>query len=396
MAEIAITKARPTEALELLRQRDKLEGRDEIVFGELVIGALRKDFENGLNLFKEYLNKSVKPAPLVVGVAITLCGKRGLTEMAFKLYREAKERRGLLLNRVTQSALLGAASKRKEYYRETVDLFRQLLALKMTPDIEDYTNLVTGAGKVGDLQTALAVWQLCTLQSQPTDQLAVSVFYALASTESTEYKYSKRQYQVELAEKDILGLAKEIWGQLAQLKIKPHARLMGAYLACIALHKDRNEAERIFYNDLPIYGPRHPAAYESILRMYDSLKEYSALYRVLGEASFEKPQFNKMTWRAIARMYAFMGEYSKAVDAVQDMKEAGFQPTFSEMKSVYVKLHNEQENGLKDRLVGLLKIERTFNTNNPYVPWRHRSRKIASFLGEIYGPNAPKLATDKH
>lgn len=391
VAEIALKKAKPQEALKLLDGRVKLtDPREDVLFGKLVISMLKKDLKQGLQVYERYIEKSIRPSPLVVATAITACAQQDHVERGFRIYREAREGKCMSPNTITQCALLQAAAHRKEYYQEAICAFRQMIAMNMPLQRATFSNLMMATGKVGDMQTALLIYQHCKELNFVTPNLATYFFFALAATESALYKLSLRPYATRLDSKEIVAVAKEAFDEVQS---EANEKVLTAYLACLYVHREPVEAERIFYSELAKYGPRQAKSVENMLRLYDTLHDVQGLERVLKEVvQVEKTIITRKSYRAIVRTYAYNANYDVAIEWMQKMRDAGFIPTLKELDILYMRLCQSDSFELKKRFIEIA-APNPRGHSNQFLPWRLRSLRIAEVMKNAYGPNAPKSAT---
>lgn len=398
VAEIAIKMAKPVEALKLLNERKELlSPREECIMEGLVLQLLKRKecLEDGVRLYEAYVEKVSSPSPLVVSKCIVALAKQSFVERAFRVYREARERKQMSVNVICQSALLFAAAKRKEYYREAVDSFRQLLAMNMKPDIFDYTNLMMAAGKVGDMETALSIWEV--IGKDPVNKenplLLTNLFYALSAVEGEETQLSLRQYCSALTDEDILAAAKEIYNSIPET-VKTE-RVNSAYLACICGHRDKQTAIELFFEKSnKLYLAANNV--ENFLRLCDTIHDLELLERAINfvQEDPSSPPLTKLAFRAIVRTFAYCHQYEQALQWIEKMKAAGHIADRKQLDLVEKRTIQYGMEELTKRFLQLTTSGKPEPIKRPQMPiWRERSVRLAANLKTAYGPNAPKLAT---
>ena len=390
VAELAIMKAKPQEALVLLDKREGLlSAKEEFLFGELVVSLLKGgNVEDGVRLYERYVQKVASPSPFVVSACIVALAKDSLVERAFLVFREARERKQMSLNVVCHSALLFAAAKRKEYYREAVDAFRQMLDLNMAVDSFDYANLMMAAGKVGDMETALLIWQrCCELNEMHNQHLIANLFYALASTEGQQSKLSLRAYCSALTDQEIVAAAKEVYDGLPD-NVRTE-RVRAAFLACLCTHSDTETATQLFFDPKGRLNQHIPSV-ENFMRLCDTIHNVELLERAIAHCATTK--MSRMTFRAIVRTFAYCHKYEEALQWIERMKTNGHIADRKSLNIVEKRLTQLELFNLRDRFLALTDPANDKQpTQRP--PWRERSIRLAANLKTAYGPNAPKLAT---
>lgn len=246
---------------------------------------------------------------------------------------------------------------------------------------------MVACSKVGDTETALKI--IKQVGDNPSEHIFSNFFYTVASTESFKQQYIKsRQYRSQIEAKDLIDCAKEIFEKLKKLKLSNN-RVLSAYLACMTNHRDRLESERIFYHLMSVH---HEDDYEHMLKLYDSEQDCVAMEHLLQVADKENIKLSKLSLRAVARIFSHGKKYLESVNTVRMMKDEGMKPTFNEFKTVYYQLCQDDQSNLKAEMK-LILAPSVQPCNNPFIPWRDRSKKIYNLLHRLYGPNAPKLAT---
>lgn len=367
----------------------------QFVVWKMIRDALSKDQSEAAWELFDGLRSRVLPAPEICGSMLMNCGKNDLVEKAFKTYRELQAQ-GLEPNWITHSALIYAASKRKSFYEKAMALYREMESRRMSIDIRVYNNLLYATSKVGDLETALELWNLV----QDNDKLQINdisianMLWTLAAVETLEDKISKRPYHYDADPAELKAKAQELIKLAKESEhIALNAYILNGYLAVLANHNFVDEAESIFWDEFKSHhlAPT-PGSYEIMFKMYDFSKDFTKTKELLEHASEQKVVLGFEAWRAAVRTAAITGNLTDSIDWLRQMVKAGYRPSVTDLKVLHLRLCENEKWELRKQM-GELCLPVAKVPNNPYTNWRLRSIALADLLAQVYGKNAPKLAT---
>lgn len=383
-------------ALELLTSLDSISSLGQFIVWKMIRSCLAKDqSEKAWDLF-EGLRSKLLPAPEICGSMLMNCGKHDLVEKAFKTYRELQAQ-GLAPHWITHSALIYAASKRKEYYEKATELFREMESTRMQMDIRVYNNMLQATSKTADVATALELWN----RLQDSDDAALQInsitvsnlLWTLAAAETSTDKISKRPYHYDMNVDDLKKTAKDVFEYVVAKNISPNAFTLNAYLAVMANHNQVEEAELIFQSTFEKFNVAHtPATFEIMLKMYDAAQNYEKTSELLGLAKQKNMSLGMEAWRAAVRTAALTKHLPEAIDWLKSMVSAGHRPSIESLRALHLRLCEEEKWQLRT-VMGELCLPPATVPVNPYQAWRHRSAALADLLAKVYGKAAPKLAT---
>lgn len=341
------------------------------------------------------LREKILPSPEISATMIMSCGKNDYVEKAFKVYKELLAQ-GLTPNSHTHSALIYAGSKRKEFYPQIVDLFKEMQSLGMSIDIRVYNHLLVGCGKVADLQTALSLWdQLCSGETNlfPTEVTVANMLWALASVETEVDKISLRQFHYDMNPEELKKNAEDVydWAVSAGLPINGYVK--NAFLAVMTNHVFVERAEQIF-KDLVSGSNKDalPHSYELMLKLYDSAEDYPKSQALILNAQATGIKLSFEAWRAGVRTAALTDHLEESVETLQCMVNAGHRPSVKDIKALHLRLCENEKWTLKKRMDELC-LPPVKPSINPFTTWRQRSVKLHNLLKDVYGKEAPSLTT---
>lgn len=383
-------------ALQLLTSLDVISNLGQFVVWRMIRDCLAKDeSDKAWDLF-DGLRSKVLPAPEICGSMLMNCGKHDMVEKAFKTYRELQAQ-GLTPHWITHSALIYAASKRKEYYEKATELFREMESTRMQMDIRVYNNMLQATSKTADVATALELWN--RLQDSEDEKLQINsitvsnMLWTLASVETAVDKISKRPYHYDMNPDELKRTAKEVFDYAVTKEITPNAFMLNAYLAVMANHNEVEDAEPIFNSTFGKFNVTPtPATYEIMLKMYDASQNYAKTCEILELAKQKNVPLGIEAWRAAVRTAALTKHLPEAVDWLKSMVAAGHRPSVDSLRVLHLRLCEEEKWQLRKEM-GELCLPPVVIPTNPYQAWRQRSASLAELLAKVYGKAAPKLAT---
>lgn len=385
------------QSLEVLESLPNLTAASQAVYHDALRELFRenKDAE-AWRLFDRIRLRGL-PSPAICSTMIFRCGKLDQVEKAFLLHKELSHQ-GMTANAQVYTALICAASRRKEYYPMAIELFRQMELFKMTIGITVYDSLLYGCSKVADLHTAMGLWK--TVMASPDPTLRPTIYtctnyiWALASIESTRgFKLSKRDFAYDLDCRDLVNAAEEVYVH-AKEKLRPVSpQLMSAMLAIYSNNRRVQLAEELFWREHDQLAiKRSPFAYELMFKLYDNVAYYEGAVRVHQQLQQDKLKIPYEGWRALARCAALTDHLEEALQHVKEMAAQGYKPALSDLKHVNMRFLEREREDLSRALKSLCVNEGTF-APNPFVPWLNRSQAVSSLLTDVYGKNAPGCAS---
>lgn len=325
------------------------------------------------------------------------CGRHDLVEKAFKTFREIQAQ-GLQPHWLTHSALIYAASKRKEYYPKAVELFREMEGHRMPMDIRVYNHMLHATSKVADIATALELWnrlqESTDAKLKINDYTVANFLWTLAAVETGEDKISKRTYHYEMDSSELKRVAIEAFTDARKNhNIVPNTHVMNAYLAVMANHNMVEEAESIFHQEIKSFGlSPTPATFEIMLKMYDQQRNFDKTKELMEDVKKRSLSIGAEAWRAAIRTAALTTNLQVAIEWLRSMVSAGHRPSVEQMQVLHLRLCEEEKWQLRKEM-GDLCLPPIKAPNNPFTDWRRRSVAIADLLEKVYGKDAPKLAT---
>lgn len=368
----------------------------------------RKGEERAWELFNNLRSKTL-PLPIVAATMLTRCGKRGDTERAFLVGAQLTAQ-GMTPNAPCSTALILAASKRKEYYKRAMELFRQMELLRLPVGLPVYNHLLYACGKVADLKTALVLWErvLTSASLIPNEYTCCNFLWALAAVETPSVRISKRAFVYDLEPRAILEAVAQVRAYMEQQGIPMSAHAASALLAIYSNHGRREEAAELFWGEA--CRPKTPYAYELMFKLYDNVGDYEAAAVVHRQLSVDKLTVPYEGWRALIRSAALYADRHGAVrltrrrcrcnrleetlQHLQEMQAQGYKPHLDDFSTVLQRLCERDRGDLAMRFRSMCE-HRPRTGDNPHRPWLQRSRAVSRVLQLAYGDKAPKLATTK-
>lgn len=364
------------------------------VVHSLIVGLLKRDRDaEAWQLFDDLRSKCL-PTPAVAATMIFHCGRGDQVERALVLYKELAGQ-GMTANARCHSALIYAASKRREYFSHAIDLFRQMELFKMRVDLRVYNNLLYGCSKVSDLPTAMSLWRAVVSQRdaalRPNEHTCCNYLLALASVETAGDKISKRAFHYSVSPQALKVAAQEVWEYAGAAGIAVNAHLVSAMLAVYSNHRMTREAEELFWGR---GGERTPFAYELMFKLYDSTRNYPAALRTYAQLRLDRLKLPYEGWRALARAAALCNQLEDSIGYVEEMVRHDYTPHHSDMRVLHLRYCEHERRDLVDRLQAICKREPVAAPDRP-APWLDRSVAVAELLKQAYGKDAPELASRK-
>lgn len=262
----------------------------------------RKQDEKAWELFDSLRSKTL-PTPIVASTMLTRCGKLGESEKAFLTYSQLMAQ-GMTPNAPCSTALILAASKRKEYYGRAIELFRQMDLLQLPIELPVYNNLLYACGKVADLRTALTLWErvLTSTDLVPNEYTCCNFLWALAAVEVPGIKLSKRSFMYDVKPEVIMSAVTQVRDYMKDRDIPLTAHATSALLAVYSNYGRRTEAEALFWGDA--CKAKTPYYYELMFKLYDNIKNYEAAISVHRQLAIDKLIVPYEGWRALIRSAA--------------------------------------------------------------------------------------------
>jgi len=367
----------------------------QFVVWKMIREALSKDDSHlAWSLFNGLRAKTL-PAPELTSSLLMHCAKQNLSELAFKTYSELQAQ-GMPAHHMTHSALLCAAGKQKSYYPRAVELFREMEGTGMPLDIRVFNNMLQATAKVGDVPTALELWN--RLQEDTVLKIneitVANMLWSLAAVETEANKISKRLFHYDMNPADLKQAAVDVF-ESAQKNhgIAPNAYVMNAYLAVMSNHNFVPDAESVFHDTFKTHNlTQTPASYEIMLKMYDTQRDFPKASTLLEAAKSKGLALGFEAWRAAVRTAALTKNLPTAIQWLREMAEAGHKPSVDSMRVLHLRLCEEEKWQLR-REMGEICLPPASLPHDPYTSMRKRSVAIAELLAKVYGKKAPKLAT---
>lgn len=262
----------------------------------------RKRDETAWELFNNVRAKTL-PTPIVSSTMLIRCGKLGEPEKAFRTYSQLIAQ-GMTPNAPCSTALILAASKRKEYYGKAMELFRQMDLLQLSIELPVYNHLLYACGKVADLGTALALWErvLTSTDLVPNEYTCCNFLWALAAVEVSGTKLSKRSFMYDVKPDAIMNTVAQVRDYMADRRISMTAHTISAFLAVYSNYGRKAEAEALFWGEA--CNPKTPYYYELMFKLYDNIKDYEAASLVYQQLAIDKLTIPYEGWRALIRSAA--------------------------------------------------------------------------------------------
>jgi hypothetical protein len=180
------------------------------------------------------------------------------------------------------------------------------------------------------------------------------------------------------------------WATDSGIEINNHVKT--AYLAVMAMHKFVPDAEAIF-KTIPASDKKATScAFELMFKLYDTTLNFEATQALIERSKVEDIPIPPEGWRAAIRTAALTNHFDEAIESLKGMNAAGIKPTRDEIKALHLRLCEHEEWALHRQMSELSLPAATANKDN-YVTWRKRSIELSKLLQNVYGKNAPQLAT---
>ena len=239
---------------------------------------------------------------------IRRCGRFDEVEKAFLTHKQLSHQ-GMTPNGECLSALIYAASKRKEYFATAIEIYRQMDLLKIPIELSVYNNLLFACSKVSDLSTAIGLWQKVLSSADttlcPNEHTCCNFLWVLASVETMDSKISKRDFVYDMRLEDIVDAANQVYRYVQSQSIPVTPHLLSALLAVYSNSKQKELAEQLFRDICDRYGlARNPFTYELMFKLYDNVCDYDAARAVYSQCIQEGIRLPYEGWRALARAAA--------------------------------------------------------------------------------------------
>lgn len=382
-------------ALELIESLPRITDVGQNVYNQILLNLIRQKKDDKAWKVFNTLRAKILPAPTICMTMINRCAKLELVEKAFLLYRELTAQ-GMTPNPEVSSALIYAASKRREYYPQAVDLFRQMELLKMPISLPVYNNMLSACAKAADLKTAMSLWQTLfsnnNPQLRPNEYSCTNYIWVLASVEHQSTKISKRAFTYHVAPEEIVASAEQVFNFVQENGLPINNHMLSSLLAVYSNNRCVERAEHLFWTIYPDRGlTRSPFAYELMFKLYDNIKRYEAAQRVHQQLLCDGIRIPYEGWRALARTAAICNRLDEAIAHVKEMVRQGFKPALSDLKLLHLRFFEHQRLDLVEKLNSLcIKNE---PAPNPFVPYLERSQRIDKLFKDIYGKKGPKITS---
>ena len=258
-------------------------------------------------VFDELQGKTI-PSGEVAGTMLMHLGKTDNVERAFLLHKRLIGA-GMASNASCFEALIYAASKRKDYFPDAIDLFRQMVLLKMPIGIKVYNHLLQACAKVADLNTAMSLWRSVLDGTDPAVKPSVytctSYLWALSAVETPDTKISNRDFVYRMPKLELVTAADEVIQYMADNAIQMSPHTASALLALYSNLRMGERAEQLFWETIPARGfERSPFAYEFMFKLYDNTRDYGGAAKVHAQALVENIKVPYEGWRALIRCAA--------------------------------------------------------------------------------------------
>eukprot|EP00438_Fugacium_kawagutii_P031829 Skav208572 [mRNA] locus=scaffold177:192985:195569:+ [translate_table: standard] len=115
--------------------------------------AKKKQIAKAEKYFLEMQEKGIKPDDVAYGAWLAAISRTGDLQRAEK-YFTMMQRDGLKPNSIVWGTMLTAAANSEQGYRAALEWFGRMEDANIKPSVRDYTSLINGAKKSGDLQAA--------------------------------------------------------------------------------------------------------------------------------------------------------------------------------------------------------------------------------------------------
>lgn len=280
----------------------------QTIYKFLISEALKAgDGKKSENLF-EIVRSRCLPSPEIIGLILMNYGKTGRIEMGLKMYKEMVSS-GMEPNPVTHSALIYLCTRSKNYFDSAVTYYDQMKLFNFPMHLRVHNYMLQGCGKVSDLDRAISIWNGLIEKSsttpflKPNEFSLSSILWVLGSVETSETKFSKRDFHYEMDKKDLVQIATDIYSQGTAI-IKPNSHISNGYLAVLTDNLVVDKAENLFHNEMIGECKRTEHSYELMFKMYDGLRDLEKTRDLKIKMDLEKLIVPFEGWRAMIRTAA--------------------------------------------------------------------------------------------
>lgn len=246
-----------------------------------------------------------------------------------------------------------------------------------------------------DLFITNALTNCCLYRSPnvtPNTATVTNLLWVIASVETTGDKISLRPYHYDMNPEELKALANQVLSWCKEMDLPINGYLLNAYLAVMTNHNFVSEAELIFEEMLPKYGQPTSHSFELMLKLYDSTGNFQGTQKLIEQSRQSGLGLSFEAWRAAIRSAASTTHLKESIDYLRAMVNAGHKPSLEDLKLLHLRLCENEKWELRKQMGDLCLIPPE-TANNPYTSWRKRSILLHHLLQDVYGKDAPELAT---
>lgn len=372
--------------------------------------SMMKDIirDKNFTLAISLLDKSpITTHPPLVAHLITRMGQLDLVEAALKIYKTYSVTSPTSINTFLQTSLIGLLVRRKENVSAAFDeMDKWILHLKSSsfnennfkhPPLMAQNHLLIGCAKIGDLSTAISIWNGILKNYSPDVYSYSSFFWALASSTGKGKKFN-----YSLSKKEIIDTATKVWERMledASIIVDPPSisAILSVYCNMMAI----GEAESIFNKFAK--SSNNPFHHELMFLMYSKRKDlwYSALALWMNFVNNNNNQQIILPlegWRAIVKSATMANELEYACEILEKMVLSngdGKKAIFKDFIFLHMRLCESGRRDLIIKIRSLFEGEKK-RTENRVLSFRKRSVAVGDLLSKIMGPkDAPKIYSEE-
>lgn len=394
----------------LIKENPSLTPYHSTSLNEMMKGIVKdRKFKLGLLLLDRTPPTSHPP---LIAYLITGMGQLDLVEAALKVYKTYSTKStstatststALTINPLLQTSLIGLLVRRKETVPAAFDeMDKWVLHLnssgnsgKMPPLIAQ-NHLLNGCAKIGDLKTALGIWDVIEKNYKP-DIFSYSAFlWVLASSTGKGKKFA-----YSTTKKEIVESATKVWERMTNdtsITIDPPS--VSAILSVYCNFGVIDKAEEVFHKFSKDSNPFH---HELMFLMYSKRKDlwYSALalWMTYTKDPSKRVILPLEGWRGIVKSATMANELEYASEILERMvkeQQGGMKgAVFKDFIFLHMRCCESSRRDLIVKMRPLFVKESEKKYPNAVLAFKKRSVGVGDLLAKILSKDAPKTFSEE-